>query len=74
MVKLVEFPLTNLNDIPAKLRQMAQWIEDETLPETYAVVVACNTADGIKVHCFGMADVEDAYYMMGRAMRILDQE
>lgn len=72
-MKLVEFPVTNLNDIPAKLREMAKWIEDGTFEKTTAAVVSLRTEDGIKVHCFGMADAEGAYYMMGRAMRLLDE-
>ncbi|MFB9123305.1 hypothetical protein E2553_00190 [Paraburkholderia dipogonis] len=74
-MKLVEFPLTNLQDIPAKLRQFADRIEDGTLVDIDAAVLLLRDEHGdVLVHGFGNADPSLAYWMMGRGMRKLDGE
>lgn len=71
-LKVVEWPNVNLQDIPAKLRQFADRIEDGTIADCDAAVLVLRVEDGeCKVHGFGNADPALGYWMLGRAMREL---
>lgn len=72
-LKVIEWPNINLQDIPAKLRQMADRLEDGTIPDVDAAVLLFRDEDGdVLVHGFGNADPSLAYWMLGRGMRKLD--
>lgn len=74
VLRVIEFPNTNLQDIPAKLRQFADRIEDGTITDVDAAVLLLRVEEGeVALHGFGAADPALAYWMLGRASRILDQ-
>jgi len=55
-MNIVEFPLPNLNDIPALLRRLADDIENGSYgaPDAFAAVM--ETDEGISLFGFGTAD------------------
>jgi hypothetical protein len=73
-LRVIDFPVTvNLQDIPGKLRQFADRIEDGTITDVDAAVLLLRIEDGeVAVHGFGNADPSLGYWMCGRAMRIMD--
>jgi hypothetical protein len=71
-LQVIDWPKVSLQDIPAKLRQMADRIEDGTITDCDAAVLILRVEDGeCTVHGFGNADPSLGYWMCGRAMRVM---
>lgn len=55
-VKLVEFPVVPLTDIPARLRLLAEQIEDGEFDKVQNVAIAVENVETVRVVTFGRCD------------------
>ena len=55
-VKLVEFPVVPLTDIPARLRLLAEQIEDGEFDKVQNIAIAVENVETVRVVTFGHCD------------------
>lgn len=70
-LKVVDFPINNLADIPARLRDLANDIEQEKYGSAQVCAVALESDTHFEVFGFG-ADGNTVYYLLACAQRKME--